>query len=93
MVTFDPNCRNFPQGFLDGEETTGPLNGSLQIGETVTPLVFDVTARKDGGTINVLGKTTFTWDQLGLLKPTARSVVYLADEVKVEVLLVASETP
>ena len=92
VVTVDP-LQDLPQSFLDGGETTGPLNGSLQIGETVTPLVFDVTARKDGGTINVLGKTTFTWDQLGLLKPTARSVVYLADEVRVEVLLVASETP
>ena len=78
-----------PQGFLDGEETTGQLDGSLQIGDTVTPLVFDVTARKDGDVINILGKTSFTWEQLGLAKPTARSVVYLADEVRVQVLLVA----
>ena len=84
---------DLPQSFLDGEETTGQLDGSLQIGDTATPLVFDVTARKDDGTINVLGKTTFTWDQLGLAKPTARSVVYLAEEVRVEVLLVASEAP
>ena len=77
------------QSFLDGEETTGQLDGSLQIGETVTPLVFDVTARKDGDVINILGTTTFTWEQLGLSKPTARSVVYLADEVRVQVLLVA----
>ena len=84
---------DLPQSFLDGEETIGQLNGSLLIGETVTPLVFDVTARQDGSTINVLGKTTFTWEQLGLAKPTARSVVYLAEEVRVEVLLVASKAP
>ena len=84
---------DLPQSFLDGEEATGQLDGSLQIGDTVTPLVFDVTARRDGSTISVLGKTTFTWDQLGLSKPTARSVVYLADEVRVEVLLVAGEVP
>ncbi len=84
---------DLPQSFLDGEDTAGQLDGSLQIGETVTPLVFDVTARRDGSTINVLGKTTFSWDQLGLAKPAARSVVYLADEVRVEVLLVASEAP
>ena len=81
---------DLPQSFFDGEETTGQLEGSLQIGETVTPLVFDVTARKDENTINILGTTTFTWDQLGLRKPTARSVVYLADEVRVQVLLVAA---
>ena len=81
---------DLPQGFFDGEETTGQLNGSLQIGETVTPLVFDVEARKDGDTINILGLTTFTWEQMGLTKPTARSVVYLADEVRVQVLLIAT---
>ena len=81
---------NLPQSFFDGEETTGQLSGSLQIGETITSLVFDVTARHDGNTINVLGLTTFTWEELGQTRPTARSVVYLADEVRVQVLLVAT---
>ena len=89
VVTVD-ELPDLPQAFFDGEEATGQLNGSLQIGETVTPLVFDVTARKDGNTINILGLTTFTWEELGLRKPTARSVVYLADEVRVQVLLIAS---
>ena len=89
IVTVD-NLPDLPQSFFDGQETTGQLDGSLQIGETVTPLVFDVTARKDGNTINILGLTTFTWEQLGLAKPTARSVVYLADEVRVQVLLIAT---
>ena len=88
VVTVD-DLPDLPQGFFDGAETTGQLDGSLQIGDTVTPLVFDVTARKDGDVINILGKTSFTWEQLGLAKPTARSVVYLADEVRVQVLLVA----
>ena len=92
VVTVD-DLPDLPQSFLDGEETIGQLPGSLKIGETVTPLVFDVTARRDGNAINVLGKTTFTWEQLGLTKPTAPSVVYLAEEVRVEVLLVASKAP
>ena len=78
-----------PDTFFDGEMTTGELSGSLQIGETVTPLTFDVEARHDGASINILGRTTFTWEELGLAKPTARSVVFLADEVRVQVLLVA----
>ena len=89
IVTVD-ELPGLPQSFFDGEETTGQLDGSLQIGENSTPLVFDVTARKDGDTINILGLTTFTWEQLGLAKPTARSVVYLADEVRVQVLLIAT---
>ncbi len=92
VVTVDP-LPELPQSFLDGEETTGLLNGSLQIGETATSLEFDVTARNDGGSINILGKTNFTWEQLGLTKPTARSVVYLAEEVSVHVLLVARKAP
>ena len=80
---------DLPQSFFEGAEFTGQLEGSLQIGETATPLVFDVTARHDGDVINVLGLTTFTWEQLGIVTPTARLVVYLADEVRVQVLLVA----
>lgn len=92
VVTVD-QLPDLPQSFFDGEETTGTLSGSLQIGEVVTPLEFDVTARHDGEAISVLGKTTFTWDQLGLSKPTARSVVYLADEVRVQVLLIGMPAP
>lgn len=92
IVTVD-QLPDLPQSFFDGETTTGQLDGSLQIGDTVTPLVFDVEARHDGDVINVLGRTTFTWEQLGLAKPTARSVVYLADEVRVQVLLVSRAAP
>ena len=88
IVTVD-ELPDLPQSFFDGEEAAGQLDGSLQIGDTITPLVFDVTARHDGETINILGLTTLTWEQLGLPKPTARRVVYLADEVSVQVLLVA----
>ena len=92
IVTVD-QLPGLPRSFFDGETTTGQLDGSLQIGDTVTPLVFDVEARHDGDVINVLGRTTFTWEQLGLAKPTARSVVYLADEVRVQVLLVGRAAP
>ena len=87
-VTVD-RLPDLPQGFFDGEETSGTLDGSLRIGETATPLTFDVVARHDGSVINVLGSTTFTWDQLGLDTPVAGPVVYLADEVRVQVLIVA----
>lgn len=82
---------DLPQSFFDGEETSGTLDGSLQIGETATPLTFDVVARHDGTVINVLGSTTFTWDQLGLAKPVFGPVTYLGDEVRVQVLIVAHE--
>ena len=89
VVTVD-QLPDLPQSFFDAEERTGELTGSLKIGESVTPLVFDVTARNDGNVVNILALTTFTWEQLGLPKPTAQSVVYLADEVAVQVLLIAT---
>ena len=89
-VTFE-QLPDLPQSFLDGEQTEGTLDGSLQIGDTVTPLTFDVVARHDGSVINVLGKTTFTWEDLGLAKPIFGPVTYLGEEVRVQVLVVAHE--
>ena len=88
MVTFD-QLPDLPQSFLDGEETEGTLEGSLQIGDTATPLTFEVVARLDPEAVNVLGKTTFTWEQLGLPKPVFGPVTYLGEEVRVQVLIVA----
>ena len=89
-VTFE-RLPDLPQSLFDGEQTEGMLDGSLQIGKTITPLTFDVVARHDGSVINVLGKTTFTWDELGLASPVFGPVTYLADEVRVQVLIVARE--
>ena len=60
---------DLPQSFFDGEVTTGQLDGTLQIGETVAPLVFDVEARHDRTSISIVGRTAFTWDELGLTSP------------------------
>ena len=87
-VTFN-QLPDLPESFLEGEETEGKLEGSLQIGDTITPLTFDVIARLDPGVINVLGRTTFTWEELGLDKPIFGPVAYLAEEVRVQVLIVA----
>ena len=80
---------DIPDGFYQGETITRAVAGTLRIGETETPLDFEVEARHDGDVLNLLGRTSFTWEQLQLEKPTARSVTYLADEVFVQVLLIA----
>ena len=51
------------------------------------PLTFEIEARHDGSVVYVLGRTTFTWDQLQMPVPSARPVVSVDDEVKVEILL------
>lgn len=80
---------DIPDDFYQGETITRSVAGTLRIGATETPLDFAVEARHDGDVLNLLGRTSFTWEQLQLEKPTARSVTYLADEVFVQVLLIA----
>ena len=81
---------NLPDGFASGETVTGEVEGDLQIRGVTAPLTFEVEARDDGDMVFILGRTTFTWDELQIPKPTARSVVSLDDVVRVEVLLSAT---
>ena len=82
---------DLPGGLASGETVTGEVDGELQIRGVTAPLTFEVEARDDGNVVFILGRTTFTWDDLQIPKPTARSVVSLDDVVRVEVLL--SVTP
>ncbi|MDE2836431.1 MAG: YceI family protein [Chloroflexota bacterium] len=76
-----------PDGFTSGDEVTTEVTGTLNINDMDVPLTFEITARDDGHTVFVLGRSMFTWDQIGEPVPTARSVVSVEDEVRVEVLL------
>lgn len=74
----------------EGETITRSVGGTLGIRGIEVPLTFEVEARLDGEVLHVLGRTTFTWEQLQIPVPRARSVVSVADEVRVEVLLRAT---
>ena len=76
-----------PDGLADGEEVATTVDGSLEVHGGVFPLTFDIQARDDGDSIFILGRTTFTWDQLEVPRPQARSVVSIEDEVRVNILL------
>ena len=77
----------------EGETITRAVEGILGIRGIEVPLTFKVEARLDGDVLHVLGRTTFTWEQLEIPVPRARSVVSVADEVRVEVLLRATPRP
>ena len=87
-VTFD-DLGEIPEGFLAGDEVTGQVTGTLSIRGVEVPLTFDLQVRDDGDVLNILGRTTFTWEQLQMQVPTARVVLWVEDEVKVEVLILA----
>ncbi len=79
-----------PDGFTNGDPVSTEATGTLRINDMDVPLVFTIEARDDGdidGIVYVVGRSTFTWDQIGEPVPTARSVVSVEDEVRVNVLL------
>ena len=83
------NATPLPEGFTEGETVDTQITGTLEmLGQTFS-VTFDIQARDDGDEVFILGKTTFTWDDFNIEKPTAPSVVSLEDEVVVNVLISA----
>ena len=80
---------DLPPEFESGDTFSHQANGTLNLNDQDFPVSFDLEVRNDGDVLNVLGRTVFTWDDLQIAVPTARSVVWVEDEVDVQVLLVA----
>ena len=76
-----------PEGLASGQEVSAQVTGSLQIRDVTVPLMFEVESRDDGGSMFILGRTTFTWEQLSISPPKASVVTSIEDDVRVEVLL------
>jgi hypothetical protein len=78
-----------PEGLAAGDEVAVEVPGTLALKGAAVPVTFDVVARDDGDEVFILGRTTVTWEQLGLPVPSARAVTSVEDEIRVEVLLAA----
>lgn len=81
-----------PDGFTNGDAVTASVEGTLRINGLDVPLTFEVEARDDGDFVYVVGRSSFTWDDIQEPVPTARSVVSVDDTVRVEVLLSLTPT-
>ena len=84
-----PDAIPLPDGFTEGETVNTEVTGTLELLGQTFPVTFEIQARDDGDVVVILGKTTFTWDDFNIEKPTARSVVSIEDEVRVNVLISA----
>ncbi|MCY4624444.1 MAG: YceI family protein [Chloroflexi bacterium] len=84
-----PTAIPLPEGFTEGETVNTEVTGTLELLGQTFPVTFEIQARDDGDVVVILGKTTFTWDDFNIEKPTARSVVSIEDEVRVNVLISA----
>ena len=80
---------DLPDPLPEGEEITRDVQGELSIKGVTKPITFEVQARKDPDKLFVLGRTTFTWDDLELPPPNIPGRIEVKDEVRVEVLLSA----
>ena len=78
-----------PPEFAGGEPFERQAAGTLNVNGKDVPMTFELEVRNDGNVLNVLGRTSFTWEQVDIPVPTARSVVRVADEVFVQVLVIA----
>ena len=80
---------DLPDPLPEGEVIAKEVHGELSIQGVTKPIVFDVEARRDPDKLFVLGRTTFTWDDLELPPPNIPGRIEVKDEVRVEVLLSA----
>ena len=78
-----------PPEFSEGEQFERQAAGTLNVNGRDIPMTFELEVRNDGSVLNILGRTSFTWEQLDIPVPTARSVVRVAEEVFVQVLVIA----
>ncbi len=83
------NLGELPPEFSEGEQFERQAAGALNLNGRDVPMTFELEVRKDGSVLNILGRTSFTWEQLDIPVPTARSVVRVAEEVFVQVLVIA----
>lgn len=83
------NLGELPNPLPPGEVITREVAGELAINGIVKPLTFTVEARRDPDALFILGRTTFTWDELEIPPPNIPGRIQVKDEVRVEVLLSA----
>ena len=81
---------DLPPEFHSGDNFRRPVSGTLNLNGADYPITFELEVRNDSAALNVLGRTTITWEQLNIPVPTARSVVSIEDQVHVQILLIAA---
>ena len=82
-----------PNPLPAGEVITREVAGELSIAGVVKPLTFAVEARRDPNALFILGRTSFTWQELEIPPPNIPGRIQVKDEVRVEVLLFAVPEP
>ncbi len=80
---------DLPDEYQDGEIVTRDVTGTMTIRGVARPLTFAVEARMEAGTLQLLGRTDFTWADFEIPPPNVGPIVQVEDNVHLEVLLIA----
>jgi polyisoprenoid-binding protein YceI len=81
-----------PEEYRQGETVTSQVTGMMKIREVERPLTFSIEARLEGGVLQVLGRTDFTWADFQIPPPNVAGIVKVEDNVHLEVLIVAKQS-
>ena len=86
------NLGELPNPFTIGEAIAKEVEGQLTVRGVTKPITFAVEARLDPEQLFILGRATFTWEELEIPPPNIPGRIQVKDEVRVEVLLSATPT-
>ena len=90
---FTVNGLDLPAEYRPGETITRYVTGTMKIREVERPTTFAVEARMQDGVLYILGRTDFTWDYFQIPPPNIAGIVQVENNVHLEILLVAKQSP
>jgi polyisoprenoid-binding protein YceI len=77
-----------PDSYTPGETVAATVTGTATVRGVERPLTFEVEARLDGETLQIVGRTDFTWADFEITPPNTQFIT-VEDNVHIEVLLIA----
>lgn len=80
----------FPAGYVEGEEASLTLSGTMTIKDVSLPMTFNVLARQAGDTLTATADTQFNMSDFGIDPPQV-TIAKAKDGVVLQVVLIARE--
>jgi polyisoprenoid-binding protein YceI len=80
----------FPAGYVEGEEASLTLSGTMTIKDVSLPITFSVLARQAGDTLTATADTQFNMSDFGIDPPQV-TIAKAKDGVVLQVVLIARE--
>jgi len=80
---------DLPSEYVPGTTITRTLSGRATVRGVEREVTFNIEARLEGGTLQVVGRIDFTWADFEITPPNIPGIVQVKDSVHIEVLVIA----